>query len=200
MYITSDGGEHWKKLTPADGLPAGELGRTGLAFAQNKPQVVYALVEAQKSVLLRSEDGGFSWKTVNSQPGLHDRPFYYSDIRVNPQNENIIYCLQSRLRVSEDAGRNFSQLTNRFQSHSDYHAMWIHPGGELMVVGNDGGIVISVDRGRTWRFARNLPLGQFYHISYDMDLPYHILGGLQDNGSWRGPSSVLTDQGIFNYH
>jgi photosystem II stability/assembly factor-like uncharacterized protein len=200
LYITSDGGENWKKLTPADGLPPGDLGRIGIAFAQNKPHIVYALVEAKKSVLLRSEDGGFKWKTVNSQPGVHDRPFYYSGIRVNPRNENIIYCLQSRLRVSEDAGRNFSQLTQWGQSHSDYHAMWIHPAGELMVVGNDGGIVISPDRGKTWRFARNLPLGQFYHISYDMDLPYHIYGGLQDNGSWRGPSSVLTDQGIFNYH
>ncbi|UCH95598.1 MAG: hypothetical protein JSV88_01795 [Candidatus Aminicenantes bacterium] len=200
LYLTTDGGENWKKLTPKDGLPQGDLGRIGIAFALNKPNIVYALVEATKSVLLRSEDSGFTWKTVNDQPGVSGRPFYYSDIRVNPRNENIVYSLESRLKVSEDGGKNFSNLTDRGQAHSDFQAMWIHPDGEFMVVGNDGGIVISVDRGKSWRFARNLPLGQFYHISYDMDLPYHVYGGLQDNGSWRGPSAVLADQDIFNYH
>jgi photosystem II stability/assembly factor-like uncharacterized protein len=200
LYITADGGEKWKKLTHENGLPKGDLGRIGIAFAQNRPNIVYALVEAEKSVLLRSEDGGFTWKTVNDQPGVSGRPFYYSDIRVNPQNENIVYSLESRLKVSEDGGKNFKDFTERGQAHSDFQAMWIHPNGEFMVVGNDGGIVITVDRGKSWRFARNLPLGQFYHISYDMELPYNVYGGLQDNGSWRGPSTVLTDRGIFNYH
>jgi photosystem II stability/assembly factor-like uncharacterized protein len=200
LHITTDGGRNWKKLTHENGLPKGDLGRIGIAFAQNKPNIVYALVEAEKNVLLRSEDGGFTWKTVNDQPGVSGRPFYYSDIRVNPRNENIVYALESRLKVSEDAGKNFKDFTERGQAHSDFQAMWIHPNGEFMVVGNDGGIVITVDRGKSWRFARNLPLGQFYHISYDMELPYNVYGGLQDNGSWRGPSSVLTDRGIFNYH
>jgi photosystem II stability/assembly factor-like uncharacterized protein len=200
LYITTDSGKNWKKLTDKDGLPKGELGRIGVAFAANKPNIVYALVEAEKSVLLRSEDGGFTWKTVNDKPGVSGRPFYYSDIRVNPRNENIVYSLQTSLLVSEDGGKNFDNLTNWGQSHSDYHAMWIHPDGEYMVVGNDGGIVISLDRGKTWRFARNLPLGQYYHISYDMEVPYNVYGGLQDNGSWMGPSSVLTDYAIYNYH
>lgn len=200
LYITTDGGKNWKKLTHENGLPKGDLGRIGIAFAHNKPNIVYALVEAKKNVLLRSQDGGFTWKTVNDQPGVSGRPFYYSDIRVNPQNENIVYALESRLKVSEDGGKNFTDFTGRGQAHSDFQAMRIHPNGEFMVVGNDGGIVITVDRGKSWRFARNLPLGQFYHISYDMEFPYNVYGGLQDNGSWRGPSSVLTDRGIFNYH
>ncbi|NIO81049.1 MAG: hypothetical protein GTN53_10605 [Candidatus Aminicenantes bacterium] len=200
LFITTDGGKNWKKLTHKDGLPKGDLGRIGIAFATNKPNIVYALVEAKKNVLLRSEDGGFTWRTVNNKEDVSGRPFYYSDIRVNPQNENIVYSLQSNLLVSEDGGKNFERLTNWGQAHPDYHAMWIHPDGEYMVVGNDGGIVISRDRGKTWRFARNLPLGQFYHISYDMELPYNVYGGLQDNGSWMGPSSVLTDRGIYNYH
>jgi len=200
LYITSDGGENWKKLTPKDGLPEGNLGRIGVAFAGSRPHIVYALVEAKTSVLLRSEDGGFTWKTVNKKTRVHGRPFYYSDIRVNPKNENIVYSLQSRLNVSEDGGKNFKSFIPWGKSHPDYQAMWIHPDGEYMVVGNDGGIVISQDRGKTWRFARNLPLGQYYHISFDNELPYNVYGGMQDNGSWRGPSSVLTDRGIYNYH
>lgn len=200
LFITVNGGETWQKLTEKDGLPAGDLGRCGLAFATNKPNVVYALVEAGRNALLRSSDGGYTWKTVNKEDDVNGRPFYYADIRVNPVNENILYRLESRLHVSEDAGKTFNTLPQRNQAHADFQAMRIHPNGEFMVVGNDGGIVISPDRGKSWRFARNLPLGQFYHIGFDMDVPYHVYGGLQDNGSWRGPSWTLLDRGIYNYH
>jgi photosystem II stability/assembly factor-like uncharacterized protein len=200
LYITTDGGQNWKKLTDKDGLPKGNLGRIGVAFAASKPNVVYALVEAEKNVLLRSEDGGYTWKTVNDKRDVNSRPFYYCDIRVNPKNENIVYSLQSRLQYSEDGGKNFRSLTGRGQAHSDFQAMRIHPNGEFMIVGTDGGIVLSQDRGKTWRFARNLPLGQFYHVSFDMEVPYNVYGGLQDNGSWRGPGWVLTDRAIYNYH
>jgi photosystem II stability/assembly factor-like uncharacterized protein len=200
LYITSDGGKKWKKLSSKEGLPKGDLGRIGVAFATNKPNIAYALVEAKKNVLLRSTDGGFTWKTANNKPGVHGRPFYYSDIRVNPKNENILYSLQSRLQVSEDSGKNFRVLPSRGQAHADFQAMRIHPNGEYMVVGTDGGIVISHNRGKSWRFARNLPLGQFYHVSFDMAVPYNVYGGLQDNGSWFGPSEVLLDRAIYNYH
>ncbi|MCI0471223.1 MAG: hypothetical protein L0Y73_06155, partial [Candidatus Aminicenantes bacterium] len=199
LYITVDAGKNWKKLTDKEGLPQGELGRIGIAFAVNKPGIVYALVEAKKSVLLRSEDGGFNWKTVNSEADISSRPFYYSRIWVNPQNENLIYMLQTQFRYSEDGGKTFDNRASWGQAHSDYHAMWIHPGGEFMVVGNDGGIVISKDRGKNWRFAQNLPLGQFYHISYDLELPYNVYGGLQDNGSWRGPAYSLLERDIYDY-
>ncbi len=200
IYITTNAGKNWKRITPQDGLPEGELGRIGLAFAGNKPQIVYALVEAKRSALLRSTDGGLTWKTVNKERDISDRPFYYSDIRVNPVNENIVYSLQSPLKVSEDGGKSFSSLTSFRQVHGDFQALWLHPDGEYMIAGSDGGIAISRDRGKNWLFVQNLPLAQFYHISFDMEFPYNIYGGFQDNGSWRGPSRVLTDSNIFSFY
>lgn len=200
IYITTDGGENWEKLTEKNGLPAGELGRCGIAFATNKPEVVYALIEAKKSVLIRSNDGGFNWQVVNNQDNIHNRPFYYSRIWVNPANENILYMLQTQLQYSEDGGKSFRPLTGFNQAHSDFHAMWIHPNGEFMAVGNDGGVVISTNRGRNWRFVENLPIGQFYHVSVDNEMPYNVYGGLQDNGSWRGPAYVIRERAIYNYH
>ena len=199
LYITSNGGKDWKKLTEKDGLPKGELGRIGIAFSTNKPEVVYALVEAEKSVLLRSEDGGYNWRVVNEEYNFNNRPFYYSRIWVNPVNENILYMLHSRMMMSEDGGKSFRSLPTFRQAHSDFHAMWIHPDGELMIVGNDGGVVISYNRGKNWRFVPNLPLGQFYHVSFDLEIPYNVYGGLQDNGSWRGPAYMLTEGTIYSY-
>jgi photosystem II stability/assembly factor-like uncharacterized protein len=198
IYITSDGGEKWEKLTEKNGLPAGELGRCGLAFAINRPETVYALVEAKKSVVLRSTDGGWNWQVVNNTDNIDNRPFYYSRIWVNPQNENMLYMLASQMSLSEDGGKTFRPLTGFGQAHSDFHAMWIHPDGERMVVGNDGGVVISFNRGRNWRFVTNLPIGQFYHINYDMEYPYNLYGGLQDNGTWRGPAYSLKNRSITN--
>jgi photosystem II stability/assembly factor-like uncharacterized protein len=199
LYMTTNGGEEWQKLTDKNGLPKGELGRMGIAFSRNKPEIVYALVEAKKSVLLRSSDGGFKWQVVNDQSDVGNRPFYYHRIWVNPVNENIVYMLHGRMMISEDAGKTFRNLTTFGQSHSDYHAMWIHPNGEMMVVGNDGGVVISYNRGKNWRFVTNLPIGQFYHVSFDLDIPYNVYGGLQDNGSWMGPAYVLKERAIYSY-
>jgi photosystem II stability/assembly factor-like uncharacterized protein len=198
IYITSDGGEKWERLTEKNGLPAGDLGRCGLAFAPGRPEIVYALVEAKKSVLVRSTDGGFNWQVVNSTDNIHNRPFYYSRIWVNPKNENLLYMLASQMSVSEDGGKTFRSLPGFGQAHSDFHAMWIHPDGERMVVGNDGGVVISSNRGRNWRFVTNLPLGQFYHVDYDMEFPYNVYGGLQDNGTWRGTAYSLKNRSITN--
>jgi photosystem II stability/assembly factor-like uncharacterized protein len=199
LYFTYDGGENWTRVTSNEGLPEGELGRIGVAIAQNDPDVVYALVEAKKSALCRSDDGGKHWKIVNQSPSVNPRPFYYADIRVDPQNENRVYSLHSSLVVSEDGGRTFERLRSRV--HSDHHALWIHPhNGNFMIDGNDGGVAISYDRGQTWRFVDNLPLAQFYHINIDLEIPFNIYGGMQDNGSWRGPSDVWESGGIRNYH
>ncbi|MEE8583964.1 MAG: hypothetical protein V3T83_03845, partial [Acidobacteriota bacterium] len=199
IHVTFDGGRSWQQRGPEEGLPEGDLGRCGLAFAASRPQVVYALVEAKKSGLYRSDDGGFSWSLVSDDRGVNPRPFYYADIRVDPQNENRLYRLHSRLEVSEDAGKTFRSVVPSREIHGDVHSLWIHPQDpEFLIVSNDGGLGISRDRGEQWRFIENLPLAQFYHIALDMEQPYNIYGGLQDNGSWRGPSRVWAQRGIFN--
>lgn len=197
LHVTWDGGRTWKELTDKEGVPKGELGRIGVAFARSNPNVVYALVEAAKSALLRSDDGGETWRTVNDQPNVSPRPFYYADIRVDPTNENRVYRVASVLDVSEDGGKSFRTLAGFSHVHPDHHALWIEPTrGDLMIDGNDGGVYFSRNRGRTWRFVDNLPLAQFYHVSVDNALPFNVLGGLQDNGSWMGPSAVWERPGF----
>jgi photosystem II stability/assembly factor-like uncharacterized protein len=195
LHLTVDGGESWRKATVADGLPAGDLGRLGIAVAASDPRIVYALVEAKDNVLLRSQDGGYTWKTVNKEIDVSNRPFYYADLRVDPERPNRVYRLATLTDVSIDGGKTFETLIGWNKLHPDHHALWINPrDGAHMINGNDGGVGISYDRGETWRFVTNLPLAQFYHVRYDMDRPYNLYGGLQDNGSWRGPSA-LWEQG-----
>ncbi len=201
VYLSFDGGETWNRRTDKAGLPEGDLGRVGLAIAQNRPNVVYALVEASKSALLRSDDGGLSWKTVNASRNVNPRPFYYADIYVDPNNENRIYSLHSRLTVSEDGGKSFRSVVESSRIHGDHHGLWINPRDSMHLIdGNDGGVAISRDGGDTWRFVENLPLAQFYHVAVDLDRPYNVYGGLQDNGSWRGPSSIWKTRGIYNWY
>ncbi|MEZ4808916.1 MAG: hypothetical protein R2819_01035 [Allomuricauda sp.] len=203
LHITYDGGETWKKITDEDGLPEGELGRIGIAIAKNKPNIVYALVEAKKNALYRSDDGGVKWKKINDKNDIGNRPFYYSEIYVDPENENRVYSIFTYVNVSEDGGKNFTQLMPAYQAdngvHPDHHARWIHPdNGQFMMDGNDGGMNITKDGGKTWRFIGNLPVAQFYHIATDNEYPYNVYGGMQDNGSWRGPAYVWRSQGIRN--
>lgn len=202
IYITVDGGKNWKKLSKEDGLPADPIGRCGLAFSPSMPSRVYAKVEATKNGFYRSDDGGFTWKLVNSDPAqVTDRPFYYNEIYVDPKNENRIYDIHSTVTLSEDGGKSFTTLIPYNGIHPDHHAWWIHPTNEnLIIEGNDGGIGISKDRGYTWRFDEQLPFGQFYHINVDNEIPYNVMGGLQDNGSWRGPAYTWIDGGIRNYY
>lgn len=202
LYSTYDGGKNWKRQDDEDGLPKGELGRIGLAFAESDPNVAYALVESKKNALYRSTDGGDSWKKVNDKPEVSNRPFYYQDIFVDPANENRVYHVQTVVNVSDDGGRNFSQLMQSYGPvgvHPDHHAFWVDPqNAHFLIEGNDGGLNISRDRGKTWRFAENLPLAQFYHIGVDNELPYNVMGGTQDNGSWIGPAYVWRSGGIRN--
>ncbi|MEO9953070.1 hypothetical protein [Nonlabens sp.] len=203
MYITHDGGENWKKITSEEGLPKGELGRIGIAIAPSDPSVVYALVEAKKNALYKSTDGGFNWKMINNKSDIGNRPFYYSEIYVDSQNENRLYSVFTYINVSEDGGKNFTQLMPAYGVdngvHPDHHAWYIHPkNGKFMIDGNDGGLNITRDRGKTWRFIGNLPVAQFYHINVDMETPYNVYGGMQDNGSWRGPAYSWRAQSIRN--
>jgi photosystem II stability/assembly factor-like uncharacterized protein len=202
LYLTIDGGKTWKKLGKEDGLPDGPLGRIGLAFATNDPRRVYAMVEATKNGLYKSDDGGSKWELVNSDPRwVTNRPFYFQDIRVDPQNENRLYNIHDQVEVSEDGGKTFSTLIPYSGIHPDHHAWWIHPkNGNFIIEGNDGGIGISRDRGKNWTFDDKLPVGQFYHINVDNEIPYHVMGGMQDNGSWHGPAYTWINGGIRNYY
>jgi len=203
VYITHDGGENWKQITEKEGFPKGELGRIGVAIAPSNPDIIYALVEAKKNALYKSEDGGFKWKKINDKPGIGNRPFYYSEIYVDPQNENRLYTVFTYINVSQDGGKNFKELMPAYGVdngvHPDHHAWWMHPNnGKFMIDGNDGGLNITKDGGKSWRFIGNIPVAQFYHINVDNEYPYNVYGGMQDNGSWRGPAYVWKAQGIRN--
>ncbi len=203
LHITYDGGKTWKKVTEKDGFPKGNLGRIGVAIAPSEPNIIYALVEAKKNALYKSTDGGFNWKKINDKNDIGNRPFYYSEIYVDPQNENRVYSVFTYINVSEDGGKNFEQLMPAYGVnngvHPDHHAWWINPNdGNYMIDGNDGGLNITKDGGKSWRFIGNLPVAQFYHINVDNEIPYNVYGGMQDNGSWRGPAYVWRSQGIRN--
>ncbi len=199
MHVSYDRGDTWKKLGTEEGMPKGELGRIGLSFAPSKPNIVYALIEAKENGLYKSIDGGEKWNLV-SKKNIGNRPFYYSDLWVDPINENRIYNLWSYVSRSQDGGKTFKTIMDYGNNvHPDHHAFWIDPDdSNYLINGNDGGLNISRDGGESWMFAANIPVGQFYHVNIDMDYPYNVYGGMQDNGSWIGPSSVLKRGGIRN--
>ncbi len=201
LYMTIDGGKNFTKLGKEHGLPDGDLGRVGITISRSNPNVVYALVESKKSGLYKSEDGGYSWKLVNGQKSIVDnRPFYFQDVISDPLNENTLWYISQTVQKSIDGGKNFETIIPYSGIHPDHHAFWIHPTDNKYIIdGNDGGIGITRDGGKTWMFDEKIPVGQFYHINVDNEIPYHVMGGMQDNGSWRGPAYTTTQGGIRNF-
>jgi photosystem II stability/assembly factor-like uncharacterized protein len=194
LYMTLDGGKNFTRISK--GLPE-ETGRIGIAIAKNRPDYVYAYVESKASAIYRSTDGGFTWEK-RGEKNIGNRPFYYAEIYVDPKNENRLFTLYSSIGMSEDGGLTFPSVIAE-TVHLDHHAWWIDPSNSRhMIDGNDGGMAITYDMGTTWRHITNLPAGQFYHINVDMEQPYNIYGGLQDNGSWVGPAYAWVNGGLIN--
>ncbi len=203
IYRSKDAGETWQRLTNAgldNGLPSGVLGRIGISIAASNPDVVYAIVESESDgVLWRSNDGGDKWELVSSSQQVGGRPFYYSDIRVDPTDENTLYGIAGGLHKSIDGGRTWQRIAANI--HGDHHALWIDPeNADRLINGNDGGFHFSPDGGDTWEFANTVPLAQFYQIAVDNREPYTVCGGLQDNDTWCGPSRTTNVAGsLQNY-
>ena len=188
LHKSTDGGKTWRKLSK--GFPEGELGRIAIAVAPSKGSVLYANVEAKKTALYRSDDKGETWNRVHTSFNIQARPFYFSHLSVDPVDHNKVYKPGFFLSSSSDGGVSFSSLAQ--STHSDHHALWINPNNPFhLLLGTDGGVYVSYDKGNTWRIVRSLPVSQFYHVTADMKNPYNVYGGLQDNGSWMGPSQSI---------
>jgi photosystem II stability/assembly factor-like uncharacterized protein len=218
IWKSTDGGEKWTRLTA--GLPKGSLGRIGLDVYRRSPNILYASIEAEspaaaagatgrggggggfggggggsESGLYRSDDGGASWQKVNS---VNPRPMYFSQVRVDPNNPDRVLMGGVGLHMTVDGGKTVE--TDAAQAtHDDVHAIWIDPANSNhTLIGHDGGVSASYDGSRTWQWLPNIPVGTFYHIGYDLQYPFNVCGGLQDNYDWCGPSAVRFRAGIAN--
>ena len=187
LYKSTDGGKNWKKIH--NGFPEGKLGRLAIGVAKSNPNTLYTVIESEKNEdkgLYKSVDGGENWKQMNNDFGITVRPFYFSRIVVDPKDENVIVKAGLYGSISKDGGETFENLGSM---HPDIHDMVFDiNNSDIMYVGTDGGVYRSWNKGVTMEIVENLPLSQFYHISVDNEEPYNIYGGLQDNGSWYGPS------------
>jgi len=198
VYKSVNGGDTWERLSGKGqerGLPKGDMDRIGVAVAPSDPNIVYVISETKnEGELWRSDDAGATWRTVNRDPNINFRPFYYADIRVDPRNPNKLFALSGSLYLSEDGGTTFRTIAR--DVHGDHQAMWIDPLNPNRVLsGSDGGWQVSYDGSKTFEVVNTFPFTQFYHINYDMQRPYMTCGGLQDNGNWCGPSQALSGQG-----
>lgn len=201
IFKSSDGGKTWKKLE--GGLPTGMTGKIGLSVYGKNPNIVYAIIEAEKGAkpeedkngVYRTDDAGKTWKRM----GTHStRPFYYHEIMVDPNDDTLVYSMSTNMMRSTDSGKTWRAMPNSI--HVDYHAIWVDPNDSNVIwVGNDGGAAVTYDKGVTWKHMSHLVACQFYAIGYDMAVPYWVYGGLQDNQSWGGPTVSRFRQGIPNW-
>lgn len=209
LYKSIDGGKKWEKMTK--GLPDGVYGRCGLSIYRKDTNIVYAVVQTGNTAVtvqgglpnkaldpsvggvFRSEDKGTSWTQVNT---VCPRPFYYGQIRIDPNDDQRIYVLGVAFFTSNNGGKKFASSAPK-GVHVDHHALWINPkDSNHLILGNDGGLYTSTNRGAAFYHNRGMPLAQFYGVAVDMRKPYRVYGGLQDNGSWGGPSQTRSEEGI----
>ena len=202
IFKSVDGGESWNRL--GGGLPTGSLGRIGMDIFRGDAAVLYASIEAPSAVpldsgktgLWRTDDAGTTWRKVNS---ANPRPMYFSQVRVDPTNADRVYMGGVGMQMTIDGGKTIETDAAR-ATHDDMHAIWINPANpEHLLTGNDGGLAVSYDMSKTWTFIPNLPVGLFYHVGFDMEMPFNVCGGMQDNYNWCGPSASRHGAGIYNY-
>jgi photosystem II stability/assembly factor-like uncharacterized protein len=191
LFKSIDGGTTWQSLDDksAPGLPTKPWGRVAVTAAPSNANIVYALIEAEppKNGLYRSDDGGKTWQARDRSQMMIWRPFYFANLIVDPKDPNKVYKPGGGFIASNDGGKSFSGIGGG--GHGDWHDVWINPADtDHLIAGDDGGLWYSYDGGGRWWKADNLPVSQFYHVSLDMDRPYHVYGGLQDNSSWVGDS------------
>jgi photosystem II stability/assembly factor-like uncharacterized protein len=193
LYVSKDGGNTWKQLQ-GNGLPEGIWGKVGVAVAPSDSRRIYALIEADQGGIFRSDDGGENWTKASASRLLRQRAWYYTTITVHPTNSNEIWAPNVPMLKSIDGGTTW-EIISGF-SHGDHHDMWIDPKNpKRMMASHDGGVDISLNGGETWS-APSLPLGQFYHVTADNRVPFHVAGAQQDIGTAQGPSRSLTNRGI----
>lgn len=193
LWRSADGGDSWTQLTGA-GLPEGEWGKVGVAVAPSDSNRVYALIEAREGGLFRSDDAGAKWERINAHRALRQRHWYYTVLTIDPSNADVVWFPQVPLLKSIDGGKTVTQVKG--PHHGDHHDLWIDPHApERIIDGNDGGVDLSVDGGKSW-FHTPLPLAQFYNIDVDDRVPYHVGGTMQDWGTASGPSRSLASPGM----
>ncbi len=184
LWKTTDGGDHWTELTGQDnGLPGGTLGIIGVTISPVNPDRIWAIIEAEKGGVYRSEDGGEHWNRINDERKLRQRAWYYSRIYADTQNEDIVYVLNVSFWRSKDGGKTYDRIST---PHGDHHDFWIDPDdASRVIVGDDGGAQVSFDAGGSFTPYDNQPTAQFYRVTTDNHFPYRIYGGQQDNSTVR---------------
>lgn len=196
LFKSTDGGKSWARLA-GHGLPAGLMGRIALAISRSDPHCVYALLQSRQGYLYRSDDSGATWTMVNDNSIVDVRPFYFDQLAVDPTDKNRVVVVSFNPVVSKDGGKTFKAIATDL--HPDYHAIWIAPNDpKRMILGQDGGAIITLDKGANWFFSRNYAIAQIYHIATDDANPYTVCGGMQDNSGWCWPSNSRDDDGNTN--